>query len=161
MVCVGMAFYLLIFGIAPSSDAFGASFPPKGKPTLLRYVGIITTVVFYISLPGIVNAFPWGGRWAGGTTGRMRASVGGSAALVIASPAQGGYGIPLPADITKSPPHQSPSVPASPRGEAYVLCYVGVIATVFFYNKPYRFCQSPSPGGKVGRRNAGSDEGER
>ena len=34
---------------------------------------------------------------------------------------------------SESPPHQSPSAPASPRGEAYVLRYVGMIATVFFY----------------------------
>ena len=37
-----------------------------------------------------------------------------------------------------------------PHGEAYVLCYVGVIATVVFYSKPYRLCQSPSPGGEGG-----------
>ena len=34
---------------------------------------------------------------------------------------------------TRSPPHQSAALTASPRGEAYVLSYVGVIAMVFFY----------------------------
>ena len=41
-----------------------------------------------------------------------------------------------------------------------MLCYVGVIAMVFFYNRPYRICQSLPLGGKVGRPEAGSDEGE-
>jgi len=35
-----------------------------------------------------------------------------------------------------------------PRGEAYVLCYVGVIAMVFFYNRTYRICQSLPLGGR-------------
>ena len=77
-----------------------------------------------------------------------------------------------------SPPHQSPSVPASPQGEAYAirLCWGNCCGS--FLHKPCRLCQSPSPGGptvrgtvgdqinstlalKVGRPEAGSDEGER
>ena len=61
-----------------------------------------------------------------------------------------------------SPPHQSAPLTASPQGEAYVLCYVVVFATVVFYSKPHRLCQSPSPGGEGGPAlRAGSDEGER
>ena len=59
---------------------------------------------------------------------------------------------------TRSPPHQSPSVPASPRGEAYVLCYVEVITTIFFYinlkGLPIAF-----PWGGRWAGEAGSDEG--
>ena len=59
-------------------------------------------------------------------------------------------------DLTELSPGQF-----DPQGEAYVLSYVGVIAMVFFYNRPYRICQSLPLGGKVGRPQAGSDEGER
>ena len=58
-------------------------------------------------------------------------------------------------------PHQSPSVTASPQGEAYVLSYVGRIATVFFYISHAGFANRLPLGGKVGRPQAGSDEGER
>ena len=51
-----------------------------------------------------------------------------------------------------SPPHQSPSVPASPQGEAYVLCCVEVITTVFFYISHTGLAKSLPLGGKVGRR---------
>ena len=50
---------------------------------------------------------------------------------------------------TRSPPHQSPSVTASPRGEAYVLRCVGVITMVVFYSKPYRICQRLPLGGQL------------
>ena len=63
----------------------------------------------------------------------MRTGVEDSTALVIDPPAQGGNGILLPAVTTISPPHQSAALTASPQGEAYVLCYVGVIAMVVFY----------------------------
>ncbi len=108
----------------------------------------------------------------------MRASVEGPTALVIDAPAQSGNGIPRSPVTTKSPPHQSAALTASPQGEAYAIrlrwgdCYGS------FLHKPCRVCQSPSPGGptvrgtvgyqinftlalKVGRPEAGSDEGER
>ena len=80
---------------------------------------------------------------------------------VVTPPAQSGNGVLLSSVTTRSPPHQSPSVPASPQGEAYVLRYVGVIATVFFYISHTGPANRLPLGGKVGRRNAGSDEGER
>ena len=40
-------------------------FDPRGEAYVLCYVEVITTVVFYISLPGFANRLPLGGRWAG------------------------------------------------------------------------------------------------
>ena len=56
---------------------------------------------------------------------------------------------------SRSPPHQSPSVPASPRGEACVLCYVGVIATVFFYISHAGFANRLPLGGRWADRRPG------
>ena len=39
-----------------------------------------------------------------------------------------------------------------PQGEAYVLCYVKVITTVFFYISHTGLAKSLPLGGKVGRR---------
>ena len=47
-----------------------------------------------------------------------------------------------------------------PQGEAYVLCCVKVITTVFFYISHTGLAKS-LPLGKVGRPKAGSDEGVR
>ncbi len=46
-----------------------------------------------------------------------------------------------------------------PRGEAYVLWYVGVIATVVFYNRPHWVLPIAFPWGRWA--GAGSDEGGR
>ena len=42
-----------------------------------------------------------------------------------------------------------------------MLCYVGIFATVVFYISHTGLVNRLPPEGKVGRRNAGSDEGER
>ena len=89
----------------------------------------------------------------------MRAGVEGSSAWVIDAPAQGGNGILLPTVTTISPPHQSAALTASPQGEAYVLCYVGVIAMAVFYISYTGLANRLPLGGKVGRPQAGSDEG--
>ena len=89
----------------------------------------------------------------------MRTGVEGSSAWVIDAPAQGGNGILLPTVTTISPPHQSAALTASPQGEAYVLCYVGVIAMAVFYISYTGLANHLPLGGKVGRPQAGSDEG--
>ena len=90
----------------------------------------------------------------------MRAGVEGSSAWVIDAPAQGGNGILLPTVTTISPPHQSPSVTASPQGETYVLCYVGVITTIIFCITPTGLANRLPLGGRWAGE-AGSDEGGR
>ena len=75
------------YHIAPSSVSCADSFPPKGKPTLLGYVGIFATVVFYSEPYRICQRLPLGGKVGRPFgPGRMRADVKGSAAWVIDAP---------------------------------------------------------------------------
>ena len=118
-----VSFYPLIYHIAPSSVTFGDSFPPRGS---LSYVGgnhngsVLKQRLIKRYPPGLankrqrrqkkndpqgpVNAFPWGGRWAGRRPGRMRASVEDSSAWVIAPPAQSPPSNPPPHLIPRRPP---------------------------------------------------------
>ncbi len=122
------------YSASPPHQSPSVPASPRGEAYVLCYVGVFATVAFYISRTGLANRLPLGGKVGRPYgPGRMRASLEGSTAWVRDAPAQGGNGISLPAVTTISPPHQSPSVPASPQGEAYVLCYVGVFATVAFY----------------------------
>ena len=82
-----------------------------------------------------------GPRWLRGSTIRRYYGIAPSSVSSADS-----YGLRwLRLDLTELSPGQF-----DPRGEAYVLCYVGVFDTVVFYNRPHRACQSPSPGGEGG-----------
>ena len=98
-----------------------------------------------------------GGEGGPAKPGRVRAGVEDSSAWGIDAPAQGGNGIPLPTVTTISPPHQSAPLTASPRGEAYAT----MVCWGYYYDIAIQALPKPSPGGKVGRPEAGSDEGVR
>ena len=105
---------------------------PKGKPTCFAALRFLLRYFSKWAYRACQSPSP-GGEGGPAKPGRMRACLEDSTAWVIDPPAQGGSGILLPAVTTISPPHQSAPLTASPQGEAYVLCYVEVITTIFFY----------------------------
>ena len=124
---------------------------------------MIATVFFYTNLLGLPIAFPWGGRWAGPVgAGSDEGEPGGFHGVGHSPTGPRWLRGSSTLRYSTSPPHQSAPLTASPRGEAYVLCYVGVIAMAVFYISYTGLANRLPLGGEGGPAlRAGSDEGER
>ena len=120
---------------------------PRGEACVLRW-GDYYGIFLQQAIQDMPTPSPGGGRWAGPVG--AGSDEGGR---------QGFHGVgnrrtslrwqrnSTTHRSSTSPPHQSAPLTASPRGEAYSIRLRWGGATVVFYNRPYRFCQSPSPGG--------------
>ena len=117
--------YPPILHIAPSSVSCADSFPPRGSlRALLRWGG--DTVVFYNRPHRACQSPSPGGE---GGPGQRPGSDEGEPCRFhsVGNSPTGPRRLrgSSPRRSSTSPPHQSAALTASPRGEAYVLCYVG------------------------------------